>query len=401
MYLSTMAPEALSVVAELGWGLWVLRISRDDSTVEHVVVVKASKEVILTARENREFRFYLAPCQLGDSRGLTLLTAFFDDPENPLTITSPLIPGHPILMELQKLPNDFTICFFDDQNRELLSCRARARLDRFRETLLSSSYLEAAHWRLICAQAESWLANRTAKDDAQSFVVELQQDLFPSNCKIIEMNARHGFLGSSGFSSTSLERAEPGPLQEIDIIFLLQRVYAADRIVHGPLKVSDDEELVDVLILGKEMNVLLQAKDSPNTSKILNTTIDRKRRKSVSQLKDGLSQLGGALSTIRREGVVQLKIAATAGLEVNFSTKPCLGIVIVKELFPDKYDEYSSLALDFVGKQQMPIVFFDYPEFEVMTRHFPSEDALLSVFDQIFAYALNNHLYPRFRFTRP
>lgn len=66
MYLSIMNPAALKVVAELGRGLWVV-----DGPDSPLLVIKAGKEFILAARENRKLKLYLAPYQAGDVSGLT------------------------------------------------------------------------------------------------------------------------------------------------------------------------------------------------------------------------------------------------------------------------------------------------------------------------------------------
>lgn len=85
MYLSIMHPDVLPHVGKLARGLGVV------GTDEPVLVIKTGKEIILTAREKREFKLYLAPCVVDGRRGLTLISAFFDDPVSPLTITTPLV----------------------------------------------------------------------------------------------------------------------------------------------------------------------------------------------------------------------------------------------------------------------------------------------------------------------
>lgn len=129
-------------------------------------------------------------------------------------------------------------------------------------------------------QADYWLSLTTREDDRLAVTVTLLEDLFPSDFQITDLT-RQGFQGSTGFSNTYLERPEPGHLQERDIIFLLQRAYSAEQIVHGPVKVSDGEELTDAVVLGKEVTLLLQAKDSPNTAEIMGTKLERKRKKAL------------------------------------------------------------------------------------------------------------------------
>lgn len=72
---------------------------------------RADWEIILTAREIREFKFYLAPCDVKGQTGLTLLSAFFDDPVSPLLISTPLVA--------------------DDALSEVLSCNAHERCERW------------------------------------------------------------------------------------------------------------------------------------------------------------------------------------------------------------------------------------------------------------------------------
>jgi len=151
--------------------------------------------------------------------------------------------------------------------------------------------------------------------------------------------------------------------------------------------------------MGDEVTLLLQAKDSPNTPAILNSKLERKRKKATSQLKAGLQQLRGAISTIRREVNPVLKLVDGTPLEIDLSARPLVGVVVVKELFIDNYEEYSTMILQFMDEVGVRVLAFDYNEFEVMTRHCPSEDELLSAFFQISKCAEEQRIYPRLRFT--
>lgn len=379
----------------LGRGLWVV-----EGPDGRVLVVKAGKEFILAARERRELKLYLAPYKSDDVTGLTLLTACFDDPSSPLMIKTPLLSGDPLTQALKSFPDEFSVCFFDEHNRELFSCSAQAGLDALRECVGSINPLEREHWHPMIEQADSWFSFTTAEDDACAMTVRLLDDLFPSDILITDFT-RQGFQGSVGFSNTQLERPEPGHLQEMDIIYLLQRAYSAEQIIHGPLKVADGEELSDAVVLGGEVTLLLQAKDSPNTAAILGTKLERKRKKAVSQLKEGLSQLRGAVSTIRREGNPPLRLINGRTLDLDLAARPLVGVVVVKELFIDAYDEYGAMILEFMDDVAIRVLAFDYNEFEVMTRHCPSEQALLSAFWQISECARERRIYPRLRFTEP
>ena len=153
MYLSIMSSEALRHVAMLARGLWIVGYLD-----EPILVIKAGKEIILTARENREFKVYLAPCEVGGQIGLTLLSAFFDDPVSPLLITTPLVVADALTEALKVLPDEFKICFFDEHNRELLSCMAYAELSQFRAQLAASPLLGEEHVDEMLDQGDTWFS---------------------------------------------------------------------------------------------------------------------------------------------------------------------------------------------------------------------------------------------------
>jgi hypothetical protein len=349
-----MKPQVLREVAVLGRGLWVV-----EGPDGPALVVKAGKEFILAARERRELRLYVAPYNSGDVTGFTLLTACFDDSTSPLMITTPLLGEDPLTQAFKSFPDEFSICFFDEHNRELLSCSAQARLDELREHVNLISPLEGDHWHPMMEQADIWFGCTTAEDDARAMTVSLLDDLFPSDFFITDLT-RQGFQGSAGFSNTQLERPEPGHFQEVDIIYLLQRAYSAEQIIHGPLEVADGEELVDAVVLGSEVTLLLQA---------------------------------------RRDGNPPLRLVNGAPLDIDLATRPLVGVVVVKELFIDAYDEYGAMILEFMDDVAIRVLAFDYNEFEVMTRNCPSEQALLSAFWQISECARERRIYPKLRFT--
>ncbi|MBD8120341.1 hypothetical protein IFT62_03870 [Pseudomonas lutea] len=398
MYFSLMRPELMKKIGEFAGGLLVVM---GDKSSDHrpTLIIKTHKEVILTARLQKGFKFYLAPCEAGGVSGLSLISAFFDDTENPLTINSPLNPGASLTLAFAEWPDEFDVCFFDDHSRELLSCRATATLQAFRSRILREAKLSPSRPGEMHDQAEQWFSTRNPDDDRQAFLVTLGDELFPSS--FVHLDARddqHAFHGSIGFSKTSLVRDDPGPPQERDIIFLLQRVFAPGSIIHGPIKIAGRDELADVVVLGDEVNILVQAKDSPNTVEMLTRTLDKKKSRSLHQLKEALSQLGGSISSVRRDSLQHLKLATGDEIHIDFTGKPVVGIVIIRELFSDSYEEYSERAFTFMEKYQMPVVFFDYPEFNMLTRHCTSEQQLISACDQVLSHAHENGMYPKMRF---
>lgn len=396
MYLTIMHPEILSLLKDVGVGVFVARIRG-----KYLLVVKASKEIILTAKANKGFHFYLAPIEVDSKKTLVLMTAFFDSEDEPLIIGTPLLENDvATIYFLEFLRSDaFEVFFFDEHNRELLSYKASGNLTAMRDRIVSVTLLNADAVKQMLDKAEIWFGLRNERDDEDAVSVTLTEPLFPDDFVVMDLEyEKHRFKGTQSFSFTSLERKEPGAYQELDIVFLLQRVYEANRIFLNPKKAVDDEELVDVMVIGNEAVLLIQAKDSPNTEKILRTTVRRKRIKSLSQLKEGASQLRGAISEIKRNSLVRLKYGDEI-VEVDLSGKQLIGVVVVKELFNDSFDEYGSVIFDLIKKTQTPVVFFDYPELNMMALHCNAEDKFLNVMHQIFSIAMEDGEFPRVRYS--
>jgi len=396
MYLTFMHPEIVSSLKDFGTGIWAARVGK-----KYFLVIKASKEIILTAKVNQGFHFYLAPVEIDSKLTFTLVTAFFDDYDEPLIIMTPLLASDIMTNDfLELLRNDvFEVFFFDEHDRELLSYKASGCLTKIRDRIASSSLMSANAARQMLDKAEIWFRLRNEHDDKEAVVVTLVERLFPDNFMLMDLvHENHLFNGSGSFSTTSLEREEPGSYQELDIVFLLQRVYEPSRIFLNPIKAADGEELVDVMVLGDEAVLLVQAKDSPNTEKILRTTVKRKRIKTLNQLKGGASQLRGAIAEIKRNPLVQLKCGEET-VEVDLSGRQLIGVVVVKELFNDSFREYSSVMFELVDKTKTPAVFFDYPELNMMTLHCNCEDKFLSAAHQILSSAIERSEFPRLRYS--
>ena len=87
MKLTLNNPGIISELANLQVGLMPMR--RRNGNL--LLIIKCSKEMILTAKIRKGFRFYLAPIQIESLQTYGLITAFFDDHDEPLTIRTPLV----------------------------------------------------------------------------------------------------------------------------------------------------------------------------------------------------------------------------------------------------------------------------------------------------------------------
>jgi hypothetical protein len=270
---------------------------------KYCLIIKASKETILTAKINKGFLFYVAPINIQSKPSVAIVTAFFDDHDDPLTITTPLVSddvGTLDFMELLK-QDTFEVFFLDENNRELLSYKAQGDLPALRQRIVAADLYGAEIVPEMLDSAQHWFSHRTAEDDGQAFAIRFVENLFSDDFVTVDVGIeRHSFVGTKSFSTNSLERGEPGAFQEMDIVFLLQRVYPSEQIYLNPIKDVDGKEFVDILVVGNEAIFLIQAKDSPNTKQMLRNTVSRKRRKSLSQMKEAGNQLVGAISFAKK-----------------------------------------------------------------------------------------------------
>ena len=122
MKLSVTNPEIMDTLVDIPGGLWPIRRGGDSRMI---LVVKAPREMAQTAKLRGGFRFYLVPVYAGDVATYGLLTAFFDDNDEPLVIRTPLFNEEITRDFLSLLSSDsFYVHFFDERNRELLGFRA-------------------------------------------------------------------------------------------------------------------------------------------------------------------------------------------------------------------------------------------------------------------------------------
>ena len=90
-----------------------------------ILIAKTFREFAATAQLRKSFRFYLVPLCAGDVHTYGLISAFFDDHDEPLTICTLLFDeeeSHEIFRVLSS--DSFDMFFFDEHDRELIGFRA-------------------------------------------------------------------------------------------------------------------------------------------------------------------------------------------------------------------------------------------------------------------------------------
>jgi len=398
--LTILYPSLMPIIQHMPGGILPLCLEDEECPI---FIVKAPKEYILAAKINASLKIYLVPVIVENQKTFGLVTAFFDDEDEPLTIKSPLFADDFSIKLFEALRNGrLNIHFFDELSRERLVYRAHVTIpDETKHqidemTLLDFSLSSA---RAILNGIETYFGLRTSVDDARAISVSLNESVYGEEFFIQDLRPeQHSYHGSRGFSHTILEREEPGSYQEEDIIQCLLLVFSPEQIYLSPKRIYDNEEICDILVITDTKLLFIQAKDSPNIERISRQKLSRKRNNALGALKKAIDQVKGAVGYYRRIGG-RLEFLIN-GEEYSIDTKrlEAKALIVVKELFNDQYGEYSTLLLDIFRDKTVPCIALDYPEFYQFCSHLQSEDAFFDAYNTVMVHADKYGEYPRLRF---
>lgn len=397
--LSIEEPELCREMLKFPGGIHCIRLNGESMPR---IILKLPASYMLPAKTNRGFKIYAVPVDVAGSASVGLMCAFFDDEDCPLVCWRLLDSSDETLDLLHALSKrEVLVHFFDDNNRELLGYRAEINVPLMAKVRLEhASYPDLTHEGVHSAheRGSAWFGLRNEQDDAEAIEVRFTEPLFPEDLVVLDMRPDlNKFHGSKGYGFTALERAEPGPFQEADIINLLHRVFRPDQIYHAPKRHYDKEEIADVVVITDTTCLLVQAKDSPNTEQTLNRTLERKRLASVHMLKGALKQLSGAVNYIDRTRPLRMLVDDQEIL-IDIGDRNVLSLAVVRELFVDMYDEYSAELFDFFNQIELPCIALDYGELHQYTSFCSDEKRFLNAYFQVFDNARALGEFPRLRF---
>jgi hypothetical protein len=396
--LTLLHPELMPTILAFPLGFRALTIK---GHARPVLVFKGPKEALLAAQLRKGFKMYVAPLIVGESATAGIVSAFFDDDDEPLTVRTPLF-GDRESVSLKEaiLGGALDVYLFDENDRELLGYASSLRIPpatrRHMEQmhLLPLSYPAA---RAAHDQMTDWFAQRRAADDAAAIAVDFGEALFPENMVILDHRPEHhAFHGGRGHSHATLVRSEPGRFQEHDIVRLLQRIFRPEQIYLGPLRTTDKEEVADVIVITDTRMLLVQAKDSPNTEQVLRNTIERKKATALKSLKKAIEQVKGAVRYARAHSPMRI-LVNDAELIVPIDHLELTSLIVLKEMFDDQYRAYSHPLLQLAEKTKVSCLALDYSELNMYTAHLDGEEAFFDAYNRVFRVGLERGEFPRLR----
>ncbi|WP_019409493.1 hypothetical protein [Pseudomonas psychrophila] len=400
--LSISHPSVMRKVNEILIGLFPVTVKGDYIPK---LIVKASKETILTAKVRREFLIHLAPYEVGQLKSVGFIATFFDDQNHPLTVAGALIKEFSG-RELSKLfiSPQVDVHFFDELGRELLAYRAefsstKAHREMLRRAVVPS--FQGLNQSAILTQLTEWFMLSTPEDDCRAIKVSLTEPLMLEDIVYIDMRPEnHSYHGSPGYSMFTLEREVPGPAQEKEIIALLERTFDSESIYLGPKRTYDKEEVVDVLVVTDESVILIQAKDSQNLESTINKTLEKKRSATNKALKKAVGQVKGAIGYIRKYSPFVV-IMDGAEVEISLEGKKIYSLVVMKELFDDEYRDYTNLMLELFKQTGISCIPLSYGELHQYSRFIHGDKAFFEAFTRVFNHGLESGEFPRLRVLPP
>ena len=378
MQLTITNPEVLDWLVDMPVGLLPIRRVGDSRVI---LVVKASREVAKTATLRGEFRFYLVPVHASGLATYGLVTAFFDDHDEPLVLSTPLVNEEIPRNLVGLLSSDaFYVHFFDEHDRELLGSRVE-NPDAHRFRALSNAIRFASptldQARQVLDAMQSWFGARSPSDDAAAFTIRLRERLFPDS---LEENVEN-----------------PGDLNEPDIAMVLHRPFRGDQVFSNPIRADNGREFVDVLVATTKTLLLIQAKDSPNTESGLTRTIGRKRATAAKHVRNASAQLKGSINHLRSGPSIEI-ITEGKHRRVSMSGRDVFGLVIVKELFDPDRPVCSPLVLTVFDETGTPCLLLDHTEFQQLTFFRTTEESFVGTLQETFSIAYARGVFPRNRF---
>jgi len=409
--LSLKDPSVLKQIKALVYGYMPLQYNDG----RYCLIIKVSKEVILTARVNNSFKIYIVPDPVIPNQSLGFLSAFLDNDREPLALFTPLDGTDETLCSLpEALSQDtFKLYFFDEHNRELMGVHAQVSdLEHFRKTLSSLSFSSCNQDEIHATYTKmnEWFYSQDTSHNAFAFHVCLGERLYPDNFFIVDLqNIDFGNIDITNeeydveslreqINPTSLNRREAGAFQERDIVALLRRCFLGDKTVLNPVRDDTGTELCDILIVSDETVLLIQAKDSPNTEDMLRRSIERKKSVTRKHIEKAARQLRGAITHVLGDNKIVLKNSSPSE-HIDTGDRDVFGLIIVNEIFDDEFRECSTPVLAVAKEKNQPCLLVDYATLNSMTLYSPSKEAFLDIFKEIFGIALKNDQFPRIRFS--
>lgn len=334
--LSIEHPSILQALRQFHYGLMPVFFEPGGTSA---FVLKLSKEAILAAQVNNAVKIYLISDDRGAASHLGIITAFFDDQDEPRTIATALYEGDVLLPDVVSVLSQptFFLYFFDELDREWMSVQVtNSDMDRCVREFASATFasFDSTKYTDLLNRLTEQFGARNNDDDRSAFTLTLGERLYPDDIAIFDFRpeVRQFRVAQPSPAVAQLVREHPGPPNERDIAVMFSRAFPAENIYLNPFRVDTNKELTDVLVVTEQVMLFVEAKDSPNTKASLNRSIQRKRQTTQKQIDKAAKQLQGGLGYAKDHGGVEIQ-TANGPITVPLNGRQLLGLIVVGEMF--------------------------------------------------------------------
>lgn len=398
LMLSLQHPEVIDQIKSVSPGIYTLQRGEN----ELILVIKHFKEGILAAKLKRKIPISFVPYTYAEHSGYALYLLLEDNAAEPLVIFSTLFDNDESSKIFPALKqNRFELYFFDEHGREFLGYRAGiSDWERLEKNFHSFKFPPPSieEGKFLYENHLDLFFSVEGSNSKHEFEIVFHEALYDENLYFIDAANNSKALEKNGkIVDYQLHRPEPGAAQELDIFLLLENIFPTAELFLNPMKREDGLELLDVLVVTDDFALFVQAKDSPNTEKILATSIKRKKLKSIAHLEKAITQFKGAVNFAKRNPKLALSVNST-NLDLFLAGKRIYGLVILKEIFDDDMTQYTKIVLGVANQIDTPCVVMDYPELHHYSQHVKENQFIECLLD-IFNRGKQLGIFPRKKFV--
>ncbi|EQB2599039.1 hypothetical protein ACYHQE_002662 [Aeromonas salmonicida] len=395
------------LLPKLEFGLHPVKLSDSE---DYLLIVKCSKEIILTAELNNGFEIYSPLINCNSVKTTSLLSVFYDCDDDPLAIMTFITDDCAYDKEVFK--NVFSqevidVYFVSQSNVDILSYKSKIECsDTVFENLNLSNLMPRSYGAIPYLNNALYNYLHEKKDEKDKVKISFIEPVVQNFTTIIDCSKITDLhhVNDNGISTSTLRIDEPGESQENEIAGFLNRVFDHSKIYMNPLKVDDREEISDLIVIGEDYIYFVQAKDSPNNESVIRNSIQRKKSTVKKHLKKAVNQMKGAIKHASIKDNLEFFVKDAddtfSKVSTDIGALEKRGIIVLKELFPEDMVDYTSLIIDMCKELKEECIVFDFNDLGNCTVNIDNEAVFAKMFESSFKQACQYGEFPKYRFVR-
>lgn len=374
--ISLLHPELVGYLQNAGPGLWPFHVREaEDSEPQLKVVVKASADFALAAKQKKHIKFHFYNLDVDETFAPGIITAVYDRANAPIVIQTVCIDENMrrIAVELSQI-KEVGIYFFDFHNSELFGGRWALNTEPGVSKLLSQPFSNVELKKSLEYYTELIRRFGNPADDGVVIEANLLEAETRDDVVIIHLTEEavqsKTAAGMGVYQSSITVTEKPGEPHEAEIARLLARIFPREGIFVNP-DIEKGKEFCDVLAIGKHEVIAVQAKTTLRTEASLEEDDDRRASRLNKHFKKALKQARGA----ERAFYLLRKTINLQGraIEIKPTEKLIFHLIVIAEKHPALLSQWSEALASFAS-ETTPVVVLDSAEFRNLISRSPDRE---------------------------